>query len=65
MKLTAKEKKIDEITKRANEVKSRFSISSYYTSQVKEAPADLLESIKLDAVSGDTGCMVFKKSYYF
>ena len=57
MKLTAKEKKIDEITKRANEVKSRFSISSYYTSQVKEAPADLLESMSM-TVDPQTGEIV-------
>lgn len=59
VKLTAKEKKIDELTKRANEVKSRFSISSYYTSQLKEATPEMLESMSM-TVDPETGEVVKK-----
>lgn len=60
MKLTGKEKKIDEITKRANEVKSRFSIGSYYTSQLKEATPEMLESMQM-TVDPETGEVVKKR----
>lgn len=60
VKLTGKEKKIDEITKRANEVKSRFSIGSYYTSQLKEATPEMLESMQM-TVDPETGEVVKKR----
>ena len=59
VRMTAKEKKMDELTKRANEVKSRFSISSYYTSQLKEATPEMLASMAM-TVDPETGEIVKK-----
>ena len=52
-RLTAKA--LDELTRRANEVKSRFSLSSYYQSQVKEPTAEMLKqsNAEIDPVTGD------------
>ena len=54
-KMTAKERKLTETTKRANEVTSRFSISDYYKPQVREPTAEMLKELKamIDEETGD------------
>lgn len=54
-KMTAKERKLTETAKRANEVTSRFSISDYYRPQVREPTADMLKELNavIDEETGD------------
>lgn len=51
---------MDELTKKANEVKSRFSISSYYHSQVKDPTPEMLKQINAE-IDPETGNVVKKK----
>ena len=54
-KLTAKERRLNETTKRANEVTARFSISDYYKPQVREPTPDMLKELNavIDEETGD------------
>ena len=51
---------MDELTKKANEVKSRFSISSYYHSQEKDPTPEMLKQINAE-IDPETGNVVKKK----
>ena len=51
---------MDELTKKANEVKSRFSISCYYHSLVKDPTPEMLKQINAE-IDPETGNVVKKK----
>ena len=57
MRLTAKEQAMTELQRKANEVQSRFSLSGYYKSQVKDPTPEMLADMK-SAVDPETGEVV-------
>ena len=55
VRLTAKEQAMTELQKKANEVQSRFSLSGYYKSQVKDPTPEMLADMKstMDPETGE------------
>lgn len=60
VRLTAKEQAMSELQRKANEVQSRFSLSGYYKSQVKDPTPEMLAEMK-SVVDPETGEVVKAK----
>lgn len=60
VRLTAKEQAMSELQRKANEVQSRFSLSGYYKSQVKDPTLEMLAEMK-SVVDPETGEVVKAK----